>query len=88
MCAPGTYLNIAGGSSITVGELIALAEELSGSSIELERLPAQPGDAQQTGGAVDRAEKVLGWGPQVPVREGLARPDLVVPPVPSGGLAH
>ena len=69
---PGTYLNIAGGSSIRVRELIALTEELSGSTIELERLPVQPGDAQQTGGAVDRAEKVLGWEPQVPVRDGLA----------------
>jgi nucleoside-diphosphate-sugar epimerase len=68
----GTYLNIAGGSSITVGDLIALAEELSGCSIELDRRPAQPGDAQRTGGAVGRAEKVLGWAPQVPVREGLA----------------
>ena len=82
---PGTYLNIAGGSSITVGDLIALAEELSGSSIELDRRPAQPGDAQRTGGAVGRAEKVLGWAPQVPVREGLAGADLVVPPVPGGG---
>jgi nucleoside-diphosphate-sugar epimerase len=71
--AAGTYLNIAGGSSITVRELIALAEELSGSSIEVERRPAQPGDARQTGGTVDRAEKVLGWLPQVGVRQGLAR---------------
>jgi nucleoside-diphosphate-sugar epimerase len=55
-----------------VGELIALAEELSGSTIDLERRPVQPGDAQQTGGAVDRAEEVLGWAPRVPVREGLA----------------
>ena len=70
--AAGTYLNIAGGSSITMRELIALAEELSGSSISLDRHPAQPGDARRTGGTVDRAQQVLGWLPQVPVREGLA----------------
>ena len=67
---PGTYLNIAGGSSITVGDLIALAEELSGSSIELDRRPAQPGDAQRTGGAVGRAEKALGWAPRSPSGRG------------------
>lgn len=70
--APGTYLNIAGGSSTTMGELIVLAEELSGSCIELEHFPAQPGDARQTGGTVDKAEEALGWRPRVGVREGLA----------------
>jgi nucleoside-diphosphate-sugar epimerase len=69
---PGTCLNIAGGSSITMRQVIALVEELSGASVELEHRPAQPGDARRTGGNVDRAKEVLGWEPQVPLREGLA----------------
>ena len=90
--APGTYLNIAGGSSITMRELIALAEELSGSPIELERHPAQPGDARRTGGTVSRAGELLGWAPRVPVGAGLAQQNLVVPPAQNGSalalMAH
>lgn len=68
---PGTYINIAGGSSVTMNELIALAEEVGGGPAQVQRHPVQPGDAKQTGGSTDRARRLLGWVPEVSLRAGL-----------------
>ncbi|HXW78684.1 MAG TPA: NAD-dependent epimerase/dehydratase family protein [Acidimicrobiales bacterium] len=70
---PGAVMNISGGASVTLNEVISVVEELSAASVELERLPGQPGDAQRTGGTAERAHKLLGWQPEVSLREGLAR---------------
>ena len=71
--APGTYLNIAGGSSVTMNELIAMAEDIGGAKVRTEQQPAQPGDAQRTGGCIDRAGRLLGWVPLVGLRAGFDR---------------
>lgn len=68
---PGTVVNVAGGSSVTLAEVIRTVEELAGAPIALERLPAQAGDVVRTGGATERSRRLLGWRPQVPLREGL-----------------
>jgi UDP-glucuronate 4-epimerase len=70
--ASGTVCNIAGGSSISLQDLFPLLSEVTGSEIELEHLPEQAGDVQQTGGAIDRAASLLGWSPKVSLRDGLA----------------
>ncbi len=69
----GSVINVAGGSSVTLLEVVGLVGELVGRSVELERRPAQPGDVERTGGSTDRARNLLGWKPQVPLRIGLAR---------------
>jgi nucleoside-diphosphate-sugar epimerase len=69
---PGTVCNIAGGSSVSVVELIPLLAETMGQEIAVEHLPPQPGDVDRTGGTIDRARAVLGWEPQVSVADGLA----------------
>ena len=71
--APGTVLNVAGGGSITVNELVDLLGQVLGKPVHTALQPAQPGDVQQTGGTVDRAGALLDWQPQVAVPEGLAR---------------
>lgn len=71
--APGEVMNVAGGGSATMTELIALAEEVCGRSINLDRRPPQSGDVRQTGGTIDRARELLGWQPSFDVREGLTR---------------
>ena len=71
--APGTYCNLAGGSEITLNDLIDLVAELAGAPIAVEAHDAQPGDSFRNGGAIDRARRVLGWQPQVALRDGLAR---------------
>jgi len=71
--APGTYLNVAGGAEITINELIALVGELAGSPVAVDPEPRKPGDSFRNGGATDRARELLGWRPEVPLREGLSR---------------
>jgi nucleoside-diphosphate-sugar epimerase len=39
----------------------------------VERQASFAGDARRNGGATDRARAQLGWKPQVPLREGVAR---------------
>jgi UDP-glucuronate 4-epimerase len=71
--APGTYLNVAGGAEITINELIALVGELAGSPVAVDPEPRKPGDSFHNGGATDRARELLGWQPEVSLREGLTR---------------
>jgi UDP-glucuronate 4-epimerase len=70
--APGTVLNVAGGGSISVNDLIAVIERTVGHEIEIERLPEQAGDVRATGGSIERTRALLGWAPAVGIAEGLA----------------
>jgi nucleoside-diphosphate-sugar epimerase len=69
--APGTVVNLAGGAEITISDLIALVGAIADASIAVERRPAEPGDSRRNGGAIDRARKLLGWEPQVSLRDGI-----------------
>lgn len=69
--APGTYCNLAGGGEITLSGLIELVGELAGAPIAVDQQQRQAGDAFRNGGSVDRAGDVLGWKPQVSLRDGL-----------------
>ena len=71
--APGTVLNIAGGSSATVAHVLDLVGAAVGRDVSVERLAPQPGDVRVTGAAIDRAHDLLGWAPEVPLDEGVAR---------------
>jgi nucleoside-diphosphate-sugar epimerase len=70
---PGTILNIAGGGAVTLAELVATVERITGRAIELDRLPEQKGDVHRTGGATDAARSVLGWVPVTPLEQGVER---------------
>src|SRR4051812_33195567 len=54
-CAPGTVVNVAGGGSIAMGDLLELAGEVIGAPVDIDRRPPQPGDVERTGGTIDRA---------------------------------
>lgn len=69
---PGTVVNIAGGGSITMHELIELVGELAGAPVPVEALAARAGDVERTGGSIERAAALLGWRPRTTVREGVA----------------
>jgi nucleoside-diphosphate-sugar epimerase len=68
---PGTVVNVAGGSSIAMVDLLELAGDIVGGPVAVERLPNQPGDVARTGGTIDRAQRLLGWEPTTDLREGL-----------------
>lgn len=70
---PGTVMNVAGGESVTVNELLGQLGRLLGRPLEVTHLPAQAGDVQRTGGATERARALLHWEPRTPLAEGLGR---------------
>jgi UDP-glucuronate 4-epimerase len=70
---PGTVVNIAGGSRVTIREVAEMTGSALGRHVIFEHLPAQPGDVQQTGGDRSLAQNLLGWQPEVDLAEGLTQ---------------
>lgn len=71
--APGTVVNVAGGSATTLSEVVATIVELTGRPVVLDRRGTEKGDVARTGGAIDEAQRLLGWHPVVELVDGLAR---------------
>src|SRR6266516_402108 len=70
--APGQIINIAGGSRVTIQQVLQLLQEISGTPINVTYGKKQYGDVRDTFADTKGAEKVLGYHPLVPLREGLA----------------
>jgi nucleoside-diphosphate-sugar epimerase len=71
--APGTVLNVAGGTDASMLDVIRTVGELTGREVPLRHEPFAKGDVTRTGGSRDRAARLLGWEPTVGLEEGLAR---------------
>ena len=69
----GSVINVAGGSTTTLSEVIEVIGELQGRPVKLERRESQPGDVERTDGRIELAAELIGWVPRTPLREGLAR---------------
>jgi nucleoside-diphosphate-sugar epimerase len=69
---PGRFMNVSGGSELSLNDLVALIETLSGEPVKIETRAAQAGDAPRNGGAIDVAQVLLGWEPRVALRDGVA----------------
>ncbi len=72
--APGFEIfNLGGAETTRLGDLVRwLAEELAVEP-RIEYLPDQPGDVPITYADVQKASRMLGYAPEVPIREGLRR---------------
>jgi UDP-glucuronate 4-epimerase len=68
----GEIYNVGGGEEATMNEAIALAEELSGRTLEVERAEAAAGDVRRTKADVRKAAAELGWAPETSLRQGLS----------------
>jgi nucleoside-diphosphate-sugar epimerase len=68
----GTVVNVAGGSEVTVAEVIELVAEIVGSAPVIERQAPKPGDVLRSGASIERARSLLGWQPAVDLRTGLS----------------
>ena len=69
----GNVVNIGTGSRISLLDLIALAEEVTGKRITIRHLPDRAGDVRDSQAGLERARAVLGYQPKVAVRDGMAR---------------
>ena len=62
-----------GHECITINDLIKLIEEYTGQKAKIEQHPRHPADAMANQADVTRAGQLLGWEPQVSLREGVAQ---------------
>lgn len=69
---PGAVYNIAGGSAVTVLELVALLDELLGRHLTVRHRPAPTGEPRTTSAAVARAGRELGYRPRMSLADGVA----------------
>lgn len=69
--APGTVMNLAGGSSVSIDELMRSVGEITGKDVPVVEEPAQAGDVTRTGGSIGRAKELMGWEPVVDLYSGL-----------------
>ena len=64
-------LNVCGGSRITLHDLIALIEDVTGRTLHVEYGEAARGDARDTWGDSARAREAIGFAPETPLRDGI-----------------
>jgi nucleoside-diphosphate-sugar epimerase len=64
-------INLGSDSPIVLMDTIRLIEELVGREAELSHQPFHPADVRATWADIRKAEKLLGWRPQVNFREGI-----------------
>lgn len=71
--AIGEVFNIGGGSRVTLIELLDMMEQVMGQPIARQHLANAVGDARHTSADISKAEKLLGYVPQVSLAEGLTQ---------------
>jgi len=69
----GEVLNIACGQAVTVNETIDMVNELLGKSIKPIYDPPRPGDVKHSLADIALAEKLLGYKPAIPFKQGLQK---------------
>jgi len=71
--ADGYAMNVGGGQRITVNDLIAHLRKITGSASEVVYSNKQKGDAEHTLADVGCAKELIGYSPEISIREGLGR---------------
>ena len=65
--------NIGTGQGTSVVEIARLLQEVAGTKVPVEFAPHRPGEQQESFVNADKARELLGWTPNLTLREGLAR---------------
>ena len=68
---PYEIFNLGNSASVGLMEFIAIIEEELGRKAEKIMLPLQPGDVAETTADIEKSEKMLGFRPRTPLREGI-----------------
>ena len=76
--ATDVAVNISGPKPVTTLEIVRLVTELAGKDLEPEHIEPEAGKVRLTSGGpgssiMRLAERVIGWRPEVDMREGIAR---------------
>lgn len=71
--AVGEIFNIGGGSRAVLMDVLATMEDVIGHPIRKEYVARARGDARHTSADISKARQILGYNPQVPLSEGLAK---------------
>jgi len=66
-------INLGNNYSISLKELIAAIEEITGKKALIEQYPEQPGDVPKTFADISKAKNLLDYDPQTPLKEGLKK---------------
>ncbi|GAB3705842.1 SDR family oxidoreductase [Halorubrum pallidum] len=69
-CA-GEIFNIAGGSRITINELVKTINEVLGTALHPKHDDPRPGDVRHSQASISKAESMLGYSPTVDLETGL-----------------
>lgn len=68
---PYAALNVGTGAGVTVRELVAAFERVTGEALDVVDGPRRPGDQAGAFALVDRAREVLGWSAELSVEDGV-----------------
>ena len=68
---PGEAYSLAGGSRISVVDVISILEEISGKKANVRHTESQKGDVRDTFADIGKSRRDFGYEPKVGVREGL-----------------
>jgi len=71
--AVGEVFNVACGEKVTLLELLAEMEGLTGQRVQPRFEPSRKGDVRESLASIEKARRLLGYRPVVPFREGLHR---------------
>jgi nucleoside-diphosphate-sugar epimerase len=71
--AVGEAINIGSGERVSLNQLLRIAGELLGVTVEAEYAEPRAGDIRDSLAAIERARNLLGYAPEIGLREGLAR---------------
>jgi UDP-glucose 4-epimerase len=69
----GQVANVGAGARTSLLELVDAVRRVTGRPIQVEHLPPRAGDVRDSLASLARAERVLGYVPQVGLEEGLRR---------------
>jgi nucleoside-diphosphate-sugar epimerase len=68
----GEVFNIGGGEIVSLNDVIARLEKLTGRKANIERKPPRPGDQKHTAANIEKARRLLGYQPVTPFDVGIA----------------
>jgi nucleoside-diphosphate-sugar epimerase len=71
--AIGQIINIGGGSRVVLSDVLKTMEKVVGKPIKRNHIEKAMGDARHTAADISKAQKLMGWQPQVPLTEGLTQ---------------